>query len=92
VKLLPSIVHVRVTPVRRRMPELWLPLFVIWPLVLVLLLPLLLLGLCVALVVEARSVVQWLALLWGVYTLLCELRGVRIDVRGPGSQVLVSIF
>jgi hypothetical protein len=91
-KLPPSIVHVRVLPVRGWMPGLWLPLFLIWPIVLVLLLPLLLLGLCVALVVQARSVAPWLALFGGVYTLLCALRGTRVDVRGPSSQVFVSIF
>ncbi len=66
--------------------------FFLVPLVLVLLLPLLVLGLCLALLVQARELPRWLALFGGVYTLLCELRGVRIDVRGPGSQVLVSIL
>jgi hypothetical protein len=91
-KLPPSIVHVRVVPVRGWMPGLWLPLFVIWPLLLVLLLPLALLGLCLALVIQARALPHWLALCSGVYTLLCELRGIRVDVRGSGSQVLISIF
>jgi hypothetical protein len=88
----PSIVHVRVVPARGWMPGLWLPLFLIWPVVLVLLLPLFVLGLCLALVVQARAVPRLVAFFGGVYALLCELRGIRVDVRGAGSQVFISIF
>jgi hypothetical protein len=86
----PSIMWVRIRNRRRRF-GLWLPLFLIWPVVLVLglvLLPLLLI--CAAVLWPTG---------WGrplllggpvIFSLLCALRGLKVEVNQPSEQVLIS--
>jgi hypothetical protein len=59
--------------------------------VLLVLAPLLAIGLLVVLVVQARTLPSLFALLGGIYTLMCELRGTLVDVHGPDSRILISI-
>jgi len=86
----PSILRVRIQNRRRRF-GLWLPLFLIWPVIMVLglvLLPLLLI--C--------AVFLWpfgwgRLLLFGgpvIFSLLCALRGLKVEVNQSSGQVLVS--
>ena len=83
---LPALLRLRLP----RWPTLWLPLFLLWPLIL-----LVFVVLAVALsVLEARagkrrtSVFESVVSLW---QLLCALRGTRVDVEAAGTHVLVAI-
>jgi hypothetical protein len=91
VRVLPLIASVRLRSPSWRMPTLWLPLFLIWPLVFVIVLPLAALGLLVALVLPDRSAGAGLKVLGAFYVFCCELRGTKIDVNGPDSEILISI-
>jgi hypothetical protein len=78
VSLPPALLHLRV----RDWPTLWLPLFLCWPL-----LPLLLLAVFIAVsVLDARrgppraSAYERVVSVW---QLLCATRGVRVDVEAP---------
>lgn len=87
----PSILRLRIHNQRRHF-GLWLPLFLIWPLLLVLgvvLLPLLLVG---AVIVWHKG--------WGkpllfagpaLFWMLCALRGFEVDVKNRSDQVLISL-
>jgi hypothetical protein len=84
--MLPSILRLRF----RGWPALWLPLFLAWPLV-----PLLLLGVFgVVYVLEARAPVpraSAFARAASVWQVLCATRGIRVDVADP-IQVGISIY
>jgi len=86
---LPSMLRLRIHNQRQHF-GLWLPLFLIWPLVLILglaLWPQLLIG----------AIIFWkkgwskLLLLGGpaIFRFLCTLRGLKVDVKNPSEQVLI---
>jgi hypothetical protein len=76
--MLPALLRLRF----RGWPALWLPLFLCWPLV-----PLLLVGVFAAVyVLEARAAVpraSAFARVVSVWQLLCATRGIRVDVADP---------
>ena len=85
----PSMLRVRVLDEDSRV-SLWIPLIVLWPLVLalyVLLLP------CIV----VTAIVTWRngwgkTILFGVpflFRLYCDLRGLKVDVMGPKESVLI---
>lgn len=88
----PLVMRLRVTPGSGRGFGLWLPLFVVWPLLLVLLvllLPLLILAdLIMALCRYPFSAIR---AVWSLWAVLCSLHGLHVDVDGArGDKVLVS--
>ena len=86
----PSVLRLRVHS-RRHHFGLWLPLFLIWPLIVVL--SLLLLPLALALVIILWRI-RWLkpVLLAGpcLLSLVCALRGLEVDVRDGSEQFFIS--
>ena len=87
----PALVRVRVQSVERR-KRLWLPVFLLWPFVV----------LMTALAMPVCALIA--ALYWRrglgrpvlfavpcLLYLMCSLRGLRVDVAGGGSRVFVSI-
>ena len=84
---LPSILRLRLP----HFPTLWLPLFLLWPLILVLFV---LLGVAL-LVLERRAGPRHrsvFACLAGLWQLLCATRGMSVDVAAAETRVLVSIY
>lgn len=86
----PSVLRLRIHS-RRRHFGLWLPLFLIWPLLVVLFLLLSPLVLAVAIILWRTN---WgkLLLLGGprLFFLFCALRGLKADVKNCSEQVFVS--
>lgn len=85
----PSIMRVRLKSDGRRKLGLWLPLFLIWPLVLVvalLLLPLLLL--VAALRGRLRKAFWLLPRIWMFF---CAIRGLRVVVSKPGEGLTLYV-
>ena len=86
----PLFLRLRIQNSHRRF-GLWLPLFLIWP-------PVLLLGLALFPFVLVLAVLMWPSgwgrplLLTGpaTYRLVCALRGLLIDVHSPPEQVYIS--
>lgn len=87
----PSILRVRIHNKRRHF-GFWLPLFLIWPLLLVL-------GLVLWTLLLIAAAVLWY---WGwgrpllfagpaLFGLFCALRGFRVEVKQPSEQVLISL-
>jgi ABC-type spermidine/putrescine transport system permease subunit I len=87
VSWLPSMLRLRVP----RLPTLWLPLFLLWPLVLLLFVLLFVAGFALESRSQRRrsSVFECLA---GVWQLLCATRGTTIDVEAATTRVCVSIY
>ncbi|HTN51789.1 MAG TPA: hypothetical protein VML50_05260 [Anaeromyxobacter sp.] len=86
-RLPPLVARVRVRTPRHAL-RLWLPLFLVWALLAVLLLPLLLVLRIAALVVPRWSL---LALVRGGCAVLGEARGTRVLVERPGAEIFVSL-
>ena len=86
----PMLLRVRVQNNRHRF-SVWLPLFLIWP-------PVLLLGVALLPLVLVLAVLLWP---WGwgrpllligpaIFRLFCALRGLLVDVYSPPEQVHIS--
>jgi len=87
-KLPPLVARVQVrTPARSF--RLWVPLFLVWILAFLLLVPLLLLALLVALAFAPRW--RFGALLGGTYAVLCEARGTHVDVDDARTRVSIAL-
>lgn len=85
----PSILRIRVARRGRRRIGLWLPLFLLWPLLVALaalLGPLLLVG-AVLLRRRGRAIVRGLGRL---FVIACAVRGLKVDVDQADGKVLVS--
>ena len=83
----PSLLRLRVCTPEHAWPALWLPLFLVWPLLLLLLVPLALVGLLVAIVLDSRQIARAFELVGAVFAAICGLRGVDVDVVGGRAQV-----
>lgn len=73
--------------------SLWLPLFIIWPILLLLFLivgPLVLLALWAAYFFFSCRINPF-TLFFEFYLLMCGLRGLRVDVQEPRKQSVVQI-
>lgn len=86
----PLLVRLRVHTPERAWPTLWLPLFLVWPLLFLLLVPLALIVLVVALVLDPLQIRRAFVMAGALFSVVCGLRGLHIDVVGRGGQVLVS--
>jgi len=86
----PSLLRLRVQTSEHAWPILWLPLFLVWPLLLLLLVPPALVGLLIASVLDWRNTARPFELASALCAAVCGLRGVNIDVGGGNAQVLIS--
>jgi hypothetical protein len=86
----PSLLRLRVRTPEHAWPIVWLPLFVVWPLLFLLLVPPALIGLVVASVLDWRQTARAFDLISALVAAVCGLRGVNIDVVGGRAQVLIS--
>jgi hypothetical protein len=71
-------------------PTLWLPLFLVWPLLFLLVVPLALVVLVAAIVLDPRQTARAFELVGALFAVVCGLRGVHVDVVGGSAQVLIS--
>jgi hypothetical protein len=88
----PAFMRLRLTNRNSGWPTLWLPLFLLWPLLLV------------VFVLASTAAIVLLALSGqgsapaafracvGAYRVLCATRGSHVDVVGPNAQVLIAIY
>jgi hypothetical protein len=86
--MIPNFAIVRIETPRWRMPQLWLPLFLLWILLLLLspVILLVVLGLSIA-----RRVPPWrIVAVFGA--ILCSLSGTNVRVCSDGSKVQVRIL
>jgi len=91
-KLLPWVLKLRIVCPGFWMPTLWLPVFLLWPIVFLFAIPAFILGLIAILIFDTRSLLRFCRLCGGLYLTLCEFRGTHVDVEGDGSQVYISIL
>jgi len=88
----PSVLRIRVVKGERKPLRLWIPLFVIWPLVLLLavvLMPLVLLG---AVLIRGGGFARKLLLaVPRSYVVPCSSRGLQVQVVEKNEQVYVSV-
>ena len=86
----PSLLRLRLRTPEHAWPTLWLPLFLVWPLLFLLLVPLALVVLLVAIVLDLRQTVRPFELVGALFAVVCGLRGLHVDVAGRRDQVLIS--
>jgi hypothetical protein len=91
VKLLPAVARVHNLSPQTAWPSLWLPLFLLWPLVLVLLIFLLLILTTLSALRSPAELPRVLPFVVGCYVFLSELRGTRVELGGPKARVSISI-
>ncbi len=90
--MVPNVINLRIHDGDKFKLRLWLPLFLVWPIVLVLfavLLPFIVLADIVLFVTNARICV--LRILGGVYSLLSALRGLTVRVHSVRSSSYVDV-
>jgi hypothetical protein len=87
-KLPPLVARVRVRT-RCHAFGLWVPLFLLWLVVIPVLAPIVLLALLVTRVALPRW--RCAALLRGAYTTLCETRGTRVEVENDDRHFFVTL-
>lgn len=75
---------------RRWPPGIWIPLFLLWPLVLLLAVPILLLAAGVAL--SQGWFPRFLQGVAAAYRVVCESRGIRIDVGEGSSRLSIRMY
>jgi hypothetical protein len=82
-----AIVHVLPTRMRRGI-RLWVPLFLVW----LLLLPFLLVLLPVYFVVCAVVDIAPFKTLGGIFSVLGSLNGTHVEVESPGAYVFIHVY
>lgn len=91
-KFLPAIVHVKIQPPHHWVPGLWLPVFLLWPLIILLMVLMLLVSLVLILILRPRQTSQLIQSFKGLYNLICETRGTHVDIEsGGGAKVFIAI-
>jgi hypothetical protein len=88
VRLPPLVARVRIRT-RGRACRLWVPLFLVWLVLLLLIAPVLLVALLVTLLVARRW--SFLPLAGGLYATLCEARGTRVELEGERTTVHIAL-
>ncbi len=87
----PSVLRLRIHNQRRHF-GLWLPLFLIWPLMLVIFLALSPLILVLAIILWPSGMGKPILLAGPVlFRIFCALRGFEVNVEQPSERVLISI-
>ena len=86
----PSVVRLRVGTPERVWPTLWLPLFLVWAVLFVLLVPLALMALPVAIVLDGRQTSRAFGLAGALLAVVCGLRGLHLDIADGHTQFLIS--
>jgi hypothetical protein len=87
----PLLLRVRLVAPNHRWPTLWLPVVLLWPLLLPLVLVLVLPALLFLCIVAPRSIGAAFSVVFAAYALLCATRGTSIDVAGGPSAVFIAV-
>jgi len=88
----PLLLRLRVRTPDHAWPTLWLPLFLVWPLLFVLLVPLALVVVLVAIAFGPWHTARAFELVGALFAAVCGLRGLHIDVvdRRGRARLLIS--
>jgi hypothetical protein len=89
----PAVLRLRVVEPGRKKVNLWLPIFILWPIALFLLivsLPLIIVLIAVALFND--QVKKALGKLRAAMTLACSLRGLQVDVCEKDKEVRIYVY
>ncbi|MBD3217563.1 MAG: hypothetical protein GF310_04750 [candidate division Zixibacteria bacterium] len=89
----PSILRIRIMEEGRKKIGLWFPLFLLWPFMLAISILLLPLVLIVSLILwpsgRGKKIILAFPL---IFNLICNMRGLRVDVRGANDNVFVNFL
>jgi len=86
--MIPNFAVIRVKTPRWHMPNLWVPLFLLW-IPVILLSPLIFLVLVAIAIAAQTSIWRLIAMFWNI---LAGLRGTDVRVTADGNHVLVRIL
>jgi small neutral amino acid transporter SnatA (MarC family) len=90
--MVPSIMNLRIEDSNKFRLRLWLPLFLVWPIVLVLFLILLPFLVVAEVVLRLTNVQIYLfRMLGGVFSLLSAMRGLTVRVKSVRSSSIVDV-
>jgi hypothetical protein len=86
----PLLLRLRVQTPEHAWPTLWLPLFLVWPLLFLLFVLLALVVLMVAIVRDARQTSRAFELAGTPFAVVCGLRGLHVEVVDRRGGALIS--
>ena len=90
--MIPSIINLKIHSGQKFRFRLWLPLFVLWPVFLVLFLVALPFLAIAEIVFRVRGIrIRLFRMIGGVFSVLSSLRGTEIKVRSPAKQSIVDV-
>jgi hypothetical protein len=89
----PLVMRLKVQQGSGRGVGLWLPVFLLWIVLVAIVLPLLpLLLIADVILALRRSKVSLTGILWGVWNVLCAMRGLRVEVKGANRRDEVHVI
>ena len=88
----PALLRLRLTKRDGGWPTLWLPVFLLWPLLLVLFVLASTAVIVLLAITGQGSATAALRACGAVYRMLCATRGTHVDVVGPNAHVLIAIY
>lgn len=89
--ILPLFLRFQMCHRSRWMPTLWFPIFLLWPFLFLLALPLFILTFVGMIFWDPRSLGRTGLLFAGIYRTLCQLRGTRVEVIDPENRIFISV-
>ena len=90
---LPSIIHLHIIEKSKRRIRLWIPVFLLWPLMIVIIVGLAPVMLIAAVVTWQKGYSKMLLLLGPlIFITFCRLRGLKVYVKGKDEQVQIAIW
>jgi hypothetical protein len=72
--------------------SIWLPLFLLWPLVLLLAVPLFVVGMLVLPFLRGPAPLEAVRFCGGLYAVLCGLRGTSVSVDAPTAHFAFTLY
>lgn len=93
-RIWPWLLDLSIVSAERKPVHLWLPLILLWPLLLAIVTPILALSVLVdfALIIFGRPYHHYTRLLAGFFGLLCDLRGMVVRVHADDNDVDIAFY
>lgn len=90
----PSTLRIKIIENHQKKVNLWLPLFILWPIVLLIMIPIMIMALpflLVAGLVIPLMVIRIIKLGPALISIFCSMRGLKVDVQSKDSNVYISM-
>ena len=87
----PALIGFKFRPAAWPLPTLWLPVFLFWPFGALFLLFVFVIGIVATALARPRDLSRFYAAFGAFYSLVCEMRGTRVDVEGDHGKIFITV-